>query len=352
MHIPILVVGVALAVVLGFASHRASVCTVRAVAEVMGSRRATMFGSIGRSVLWVWAVAFPSFWLVPAAGVGIAGWPLTATAVLGGFVFGLGAAINRGCAFSTMARLVDGDGRMLAAVVGFAMGVFVFAALVQSHWLLRPAPTAALVSSLQPWSTVLGVVFLIWAFYEAHRLWRSRDAKMRFIDRALAPRYRLSAAALLIGLPGALLFMIHGAFGFTATFDLLIETSLGTRSWPTPARWILLIAVLSGLLLSSIQRGSFSIDWWPRREWLVNGAGGAMMGFGAAVTPGGNDALILYGIPTLSPYALPAYAALVLGIAAGLLLMSHFGIKARVECRNDMFITDTWSRPLPPAPLR
>ena len=73
-----------------------------------------------------------------------------------------------------------------------------------------------------------------------------------------------------------------------------------------------------------------------------------MMGFGTALAPGGNDALVLYGIPTLSPYALPAYAALAAGVAAGLLLMrSCFGIEARVECRNDTFVTDSWTRPLP-----
>ena len=66
---------------------------------------------------------------------------------------------------------------------------------------------------------------------------------------------------------------------------------------------------------------------------------------------GGNDALILYGIPTLSPYALPAYGALITGVAAGLVLLRLcLRIEARVECRNDIFIRDTWSRPIPPAP--
>jgi hypothetical protein len=165
----------------------------------------------------------------------------------------------------------------------------------------------------------------------------------------LAPRYRLSTAALLIGLPGALLFLIYGPFGYTATFELVIEGAFGTRAWPPTVRWVLLIAVLAGMLLSTTQRGSFRIDWRPRREWLFNIAGGTLMGFGTALAPGGNDALVLYGIPTLSPYAAPAYAALVAGVAAGLVLMRwSFGVEARVECRNDVFITDTWSRPIPP----
>ena len=41
------------------------------------------------------------------------------------------------------------------------------------------------------------------------------------------------------------------------------------------------------------------------------------MGFGTALAPGGNDVLILYGIPTVSPYAVPTYTALAVGVAAG-----------------------------------
>src|SRR6266851_359440 len=131
----ILAFAVVLALVLGFAAHRASICTVRAVAEIMSSRRGYMLASIGKSVLWVWAVTIPIFWLMPASGTGLNGWSLTGVAVLGGFVFGLGAAINRGCAFSTMARFADGDGKMLAAIIGFALGVLGFATLARWQWL-------------------------------------------------------------------------------------------------------------------------------------------------------------------------------------------------------------------------
>jgi uncharacterized protein len=201
---------------------------------------------------------------------------------------------------------------------------------------------------LLPWSTTLAVAFLLWALCEAVRLWRSRDSNMRLIDLLLAPRYRLSTAAALIGLPGALLFLIYGPFGYTSTFGLVIEGALGTRNWPSTVRWVLLVAVLAGMLLSTIQRGSFRIDWRPRPGWLLNAIGGALMGFGTALAPGGNDALVLYGIPTLSPYALPVYAALAVGVAMGLAMMrAWFGIEGRVECRNDTFITDTWTRPIP-----
>jgi uncharacterized membrane protein YedE/YeeE len=343
----ILVFALVLAMLLGFAAHRASICMVRTIAEIMSARTGYMVASVGKSVLWVWAVAIPIFWLMPALGTGVSGWSLTGLAMLGGFAFGLGAAVNGGCAFSTMARLVDGEGRMLATVVGFAVGVFCFVMLVGRQWLPRPAPTPALIGELIEWAMVPAFAFLAWAVYEGARLWRTRDAGARFYNLVLAPRYRLSTAALLIGFSGALLFLTFGAFGSTATFSLIIEGAFGTKGWPPTVRWVLLIAILTGMLASTVQRGSFRIDWRPRRGWLVNLSAGVLMGFGTALAPGGNDVLVLYGIPTLSPHALPTYTALAVGVAAGLMMMRLLlGVEARVTCRNDTFVSDTWTRPI------
>jgi uncharacterized protein len=196
---------VLLAMLLGFAAHRASICMVRTIAEIMSARTGYMLVSVGESVFWVWAVTIPIFWLMPALGMHISGWSLTGYAMLGGLLFGLGAALNGGCAFSTMARLVDGDGKMLATVCGFAVGVFGFVVLVGRQWLSPPAPAPALIGELHGWAMVSAFAFLAWAVYESVRLWLTRETGARFTDLILAPRYRLSIAALLIGFSGALL---------------------------------------------------------------------------------------------------------------------------------------------------
>jgi hypothetical protein len=189
-----------------------------------------------------------------------------------------------------------------------------------------------------------------WAVYEVIRLWRTRDAGTRFADLVLARRYRLSTAALVMGVSGVLLFLSFGPFGYTATFELIVEGALGSTGWPPAFRWVVLVSVLAGMLLSTLQRGTFQLDWRPRQAWLMHFGGGLLMGFGTALAPGGNDALVMYGIPILSPYALPTYLALCLGVAAGLLIMrALLGMPTRAEFRDDMFVGDSWSRPLPPA---
>jgi Sulphur transport len=129
---------------------------------------------------------------------------------------------------------------------------------------------------------------------------------------------------------------------------LIVESALGTSVPPSTIRWVLLVAVLAGMLTSTIQRDSFRVDWRPRRAWFMNFGGGMLMGFGTALAPGGNDVLVMYGIPTLSPYALPTYLALGLGVAFGLLLLrTIFGFEARAEFRDDVLISDSWTRPIP-----
>ena len=101
-----LIVSCLFAATLGFAAHRASVCTVRAVTELTSSRTGYMFLSIAKSSVWVLVVTLPFFCLMPAECAKVSGWSLTYVAILGGFLFGVGAGLNGGCAVSTMARLV------------------------------------------------------------------------------------------------------------------------------------------------------------------------------------------------------------------------------------------------------
>jgi uncharacterized membrane protein YedE/YeeE len=335
-----LVVSCLFAAILGFSAHRASVCTVRAVAELSSSRTGHMLLSIAKSSVWVLAVTLPFFWLMPSAGAGLNGWRLTEVAVLGGFVFGIGAGINGACAYSTMARIVDGEARMLLAVGGFAGGVLVYAALLNRQWLTRPTPTPALVGTLADWALVAAIALLVWAGYEVARLWHTRPLGVSPLQMMWAPQYRLSTAAMVIGLAGSAIFLIYGSPGYTITLQNLIESAIGMRSPPARERWILLLAVLVGMALSTAQRGSFRFDWRPRWSWLRNIFGGAVMGLGTALLPGGNDALVLYGIPALSPHALPAFAAMLVGIAAALWLLRWFGVEMRVACRNDLYFAE------------
>jgi hypothetical protein len=89
----VLVISCGLAALLGFAAQRASICNVRAAAEVISSGSAHMLVGIGKTVLWLIAATMPFFWLMPATGSDLKAWALSWLSVAGGFVFGGGAAV-------------------------------------------------------------------------------------------------------------------------------------------------------------------------------------------------------------------------------------------------------------------
>jgi uncharacterized membrane protein YedE/YeeE len=334
------------AFILGFAAHRASICTVRAIAEMFTARTAHMLGSILKSALWVLAIALPIFLLMPSVSASVGGWQLTGSAMLGGFLFGVGAASNGACAYTTMARLVDGDVGMLITIAGFAVGIVAFVTLVDMHVLSRPAPRPAMINSLNTWFLIPIGALLLWACYEMTKFWRRRPPDTTLRSLIFARQYRLSSAALLIGLSSSAIFFLIGSPGYSATLQNVVEGIIGSRAWPTFQRGALVLAVLMGMAFSTLQRGSFRIDWRPKPSWIRNIIGGVMMGLGTALLPGGNDALILYGIPSLSPHAIPSYMALALGIAAGLLLMRYMlGVHTRAVCRNDLYIAEESTKP-------
>ena len=206
----LLLTSLALAALLGFAAHRASICTVKAVEEVLTTRRGFMLLSFAKTVLWIIAATAPLVWALPDARGHLAGWQLSWTGLAGGAIFGVGAVFNKGCAFSTLTRLGDGQLAMLASLAGFALGVVGFS-LADA-----PAPVPAKlgvdadVAQAGLWARLGLAVLLVWTLWETWRLWHTRPTGQGLRSAALAERYRLSTAALLLGVSNAVLYALHG----------------------------------------------------------------------------------------------------------------------------------------------
>ena len=336
-HVVALIAAFICAAVLGFVAHRANVCTVRAMAEILTARTAYMLASTGKAILWTGLLIIPILWFTPAAVAGIGGWKLTGTALAGGFLFGLGTSINGGCAFSTMTRMMDGELRMLLSIVGFALGIVAFVSLADVKWLARPVRTHAMIGSLLPFAFVAALLLAAFAAYEIPRLWRRRPKGVPLHRLALAPHYELSVAAFVIALASAGLFLFVGAPGYTITLQNFVQSTVGTSMLPSPLQAVMIVAVLGGMLVSALQRRSFRLDWRPRLGWLRNIVGGALMGFGTGMLPGGNDALLLSGLPSFSPHAPASYVALLIGAGIGVLAMKLAGANTGINCKNDIY---------------
>ena len=300
------VLSVPLAGVVGFAAHRANVCNVKAVEQVVRERRADMFVGFAKTVLWAMAITLALATLLPDEQAGHGGLSVSLISLTGGFVCGIGMAINGGCAFSTLSKLGDGDGAMVVTLAAFVAGAVAFGPVIA---LWDPEPAASISPPFDPsrgWVAVLAVALGIWAIWELYRLVRSKPRGRQLAELALARNYALPASAILMGLANGLIFAVNGSWTYTSVLGEGARWMGEPGSAPSLRGWTLFVALLLGMGLSSWQRGSFRLRLRPSVPWLRNLFGGLLMGAGASMVPGGNDVLLFHGIPTLSPHAAPA----------------------------------------------
>jgi len=312
------------AVLIGFAAHRASLCNVRAVAEIMSAGSAHMLWSLLQAVLWmamltgVLVLVFDVAPLPTQARTPV-GWALAGAAL-----FGVGAAVNGGCSLSTLQRLADGDLGMLLTLAGFVLGVSTWPVISATLW---PAQLTPVLSPWLRWPGAAPWVLALLAAWAASRLklfgqLASNNERRALRAQLLAPAYHLSVAAAVMGLAAGLLYATQGAWSYTNF--LRNEVLHRVDAAPAPSAWhaMLMLGLLAGMVGSAWQRGSLA---WRRPTrpsvWLRHVGGGVLMGLGAALAPGGNDTLLLSGLPTLTVMAVGAYAAMLCGIAAVLWAM-------------------------------
>ena len=246
---------------------------------------------------------------------------------------GLGMAINGSCAFATLSRLGKGDAEMLVTLAALVTGATCTTVLSEHFAAPSPLPTPAAFDPSQTWVVLLLLFCGAWGAWKIVRLLRTRSAGASLRSKT----YRLSTTALLIGGTNGFLFSIFGNWSYTAT---LVRSARGLADgspWFDGVYWMLFGALLFGMIVSSWLRHSFRLRLQPRFSWWRNLVGGGLMGAGAAMIPGGNDALLLDGIPNLSPHAAPAYLAMVLGIATVLACLQLGGRRIdKVDCSGDI----------------
>ncbi len=340
IHIEIWIAFFALAGLVGFFADRTSICTVKAVEEMFTTRRAFMLLSFAKTVLWVTGVTIWLVWWIGAARPAPLSFGIAWSGVFGGVLFGIGAVCNGGCAFSTLTRLGNGNLGMIVTLSGFAVGVTIFELIrffTDGIGIVRATPLFELNSVA---ATVFGLALTFWMIWELVRLWRTAPSA-RWSTLLLAPRFRLSTAAAVIGVSNGILYSYLGTWSYTHTLRTSVEqmidpADVAAGQVSAAMLWWLFLALVVGVIISSVLSRRFVLDWQPLTGWQGFLWGGILMGLGAALVPGGNDVLLLNAIPGLSPHALPAYLAMLAGIAIALMVVKwRGGAWAVVDCSGD-----------------
>lgn len=295
-----LAIAFAAAGVMGFAIQRGGTCMVAAVSEVACERRVTRGLALAESALWVSGLL---------ALAGLAGfmngqhfsYTFGLAALFGGLLLGVGALANGACVFGTIARLGTGDWNYLLTPVGFFFGSLAHAMLV------LPSEQAV---SVMPDARGNWIVTALFAPLLLARL--ARFAQVARRDGFAATLWNMHNSTLVIGAAFFVLALSAGPW----TYPEALARAAHSGALPLALDIVLSVALLLGAVAGGwrMQR----LAGWNPSAALACFGGGALMGIGSAMIPGGNDNLTLVGIPMRQAYAWLAIAAMALAIWAGL----------------------------------
>ena len=223
--------------------------------------------------------------------------------LIGAIAFGLGAFTNDTCLLGSLARLGDGEMRLLALPLGLAIGI-----LAVDHCGFG---TDATWPSLISRPSVTGLVTLL--VFLAVLVLALVFVSIKSVLRTTAD-WSFGASMIGLGITGGLLYALSPGW----TFADLIQRGLPLRM--SPVGEVALTAVISsiaGAPTASFRQGNLRLQLPTANGILRSVVGGTLMGIGIALIPGGNDGLILAGVPTLSPGAIVAYLLMTMTIVFG-----------------------------------
>ncbi len=302
------VVAVLCAGVMGYAIQRGATCTVAAIDEIVTERSGRRLLSLFEAALWVGGglVVAQSLRLLPEMPPGYAAGAWT---VIGGALLGLGAFVNGACVFGAIARLGSGEWVYVFTPIGFFVGCLSVTPLFGA-----PAPQALSEGSpvlrAPSWIAALFVAFALW---RVARPWlhRDHDADGPWHRHLAAHVWSPHAATTVIGLTFVVMLVMVGGWAYT---DVLAELAHG-MSASVGARVLLLVALLLGAVLGGWTAGLLRHTRLSPSRVAGCVGGGMLMGWGSLLLPGGNDGLILVGMPLAWPYAWLAFATMCVTIA-------------------------------------
>ena len=121
-----------------------------------------------------------------------------------------------------------------------------------------------------------------------------------------------------MGVSGGVLYALYGSWMYTVALDRGL-TAMMSDGIADVDLLVLFVGLLGGAALAArrMRLWRFRLSAPQAIQRLV---AGTMMGFGAALVPGGNDVLVLHALPALSAHALPAYAAMSAGVGLAVMV--------------------------------
>ncbi len=295
------------AAIMGYAIQRGATCMVAAVNEVLTKRRATRILGLLEAAVWVAGCVLVWRMLGGAVALPI-GYPATLMTVAGGLLLGLGALVTGACVFGAVARFGSGEWAYALTPIGFFAGCATLWPLIGKF---PPMHVASPLFSAS-WLLVPFAIFAVWRVVEAIGAGRA--------GMLAAHVWTPHRATAVIGIVFAISLIAVGPWAYTYALLSLAQGSIDG----VLVKFALLFMLFAGALLGGWTAGRLKLTAPTRIAVIRCFGGGVLMGWGSLLIPGGNDELLLVGIPLLQPYAWVAVSSMAVAIAAGMAAERRF----------------------------
>lgn len=276
-----------LAFIIGVAIQRGTTCAVLAVEELLRHRRWDRFLGFFECGLWA-ALVFMLLGDGQSHAPAFSEW---GRLLAGAVFFGIGAMINSGCSFGTIGRIGSGRFDYFFTIAAAWIGI-------RAAHALDPVIGDQVSRHEGAGLTPLVAVGLL-VFFMAAR-WFSRKRAVRMF-------FRLGAVMAVIGSVGAVIGFLYQPWPWMKSLDHLPHIDMLTAAG--------LASLIAGSIAHGVYFRRFSFGGFTPFEILRRIAGGLLMGAGASFIPGGNDTLILSGVPQGDIRAIAAYLLMLAVIA-------------------------------------
>jgi len=288
----------ALGFVLGFALNHGSICTVIAVRELVSETRPARFIALVECAAWAAMV----YAILETSPMMEQGWSPLGYLVPAAILLGLGTYVNGACVFGSVGHFGNGE-------IDFAFGFLGIFAVLYIESLVGLVPDQPPIHSSLPLGPALLALSLVALL--ALRLGVSLRSESNF--------WQLTLSMGAIGITFSILAISAPGFSITASIGSIVSIPI--------AGVVISVCMFGGSLVAArFRERRFMLKWPTINAILRRTAGGILMGLGALMIPGGNDALLMVGFPMGAWQAALAYVLFVATLAA---LIARFGSMAR-----------------------
>ncbi len=295
----------------GFAMKRGGLCTYAAVLQLVQQKKLERMMVFWGAAAWATLIVLPLAWSLPNTISLAHTHHHLLIAIVGGSILGVGAFLNKGCFFGTFVQLVSGNLNYLATLLGLATGIVI------TYLYLNPyIPVPSSISEVNKPNTTAYLWLLgmgVFALFMVFSIKLSGHSLVKKMAGLCSLSWQSSLSMLIIGTGGGLLYATVSGWNYADVLANSITPLIKPNvTGPSSIALTSTVAMVSGGIIAAVTVKEFAIKAAHFLVMISCFMGGMLMGIASLLTPGGNDGMILKGIPSLAPHAMIGYLMMVL----------------------------------------